>query len=449
MTLKRFFIPTAKINSKRPQCIQCLHHLHWGSYVNRYKHRGRWSLPAHNVPTCYIGVIFFNTQVIVNSDRHCLCEPCSQIAINSIDIPNRRPLQDSQSMLKSFESLFQRLTQEHEFLQESYDKINPKPSAPQTEDDEKKILLDNEATNEVESNGSMDHDRITNNGNDNDNKNENDNNDNNNSNDNNNNDDNNNNNNNNNMGNASNHQKLDKSTKTHKKRRNTNRKLNYIKYELLTNEDCTDFAKLNKDQIQSLSDACQSSEVDTFLFCTMFYKDWDGETTGNIFGYSRSYCNTLYNRQLDIIYDRFAKLLLNSNYWTRAKIQQNTPKPVSDAIGLGDDNIVLMSDSWTQEIAKPTNFANQKITYFVDKKKGGKNAIKWHDIFCGNGMYVSIVGPFPANGHNNDQFIFNSLSNDDYMAEVQNADHQYNGVPEAASTFKLMRIGDKWILDRG
>ena len=31
MTLKRFFVLKASINSKRPQCSQCLRHLHWGS----------------------------------------------------------------------------------------------------------------------------------------------------------------------------------------------------------------------------------------------------------------------------------------------------------------------------------------------------------------------------------------------------------------------------------
>ena len=334
-------------------------------------------------------------------------------------------------MLKSFESLFQRLTQEHEFLEERYEKLNPTPAAPSQEDDEKKVSLDDDdqVQNERESNNASIH--ITSNSNQS--EEESDDNGNDNSND----------------SNANNKDDPKAKNKPTKKRRNTNRKFNYIKHELLTNEDCIDFAKLNKEQIKTLSEACHSSELEIFLFCTMFYKDWNGETTGNIFGYSRSYCNSLYNKQLVIIYDRFAKFLLNDNYWTRQKIQQNTPKPVADAIGLADDNIVLMSDSWTQEIAKPTNFANQKITYFVDKKKGGKNAIKWHDIFCGNGMYVSIVGPFPANGHNNDQFIFNSLSNDDYMATVQNPDHQYNDVPEAASIFKLMRIGDKWILDRG
>ena len=70
---------------------------------------------------------------------------------------------------------------------------------------------------------------------------------------------------------------------------------------------------------------------------------------------------------------------------------------------------------------------------------------------CMNGRFVDFQGPYCADGHNNDEWILNSLSDPGYAARAaSDPDNIYYKYPQQCDVFnKRLKIGDKFIVDRG
>ena len=70
---------------------------------------------------------------------------------------------------------------------------------------------------------------------------------------------------------------------------------------------------------------------------------------------------------------------------------------------------------------------------------------------CLNGKYVDFQGPYCADGHNNDAWILNSLSDGNYTSQAATEPTNiYHKHPQQCDIFsKRLQVGDKFIVDGG
>ena len=228
--------------------------------------------------------------------------------------------------------------------------------------------------------------------------------------------------------------------------RKTNRKINCVVYDLLTDQDCKYYCGLSKKTISIL---CKKCKIKKEIYCIMFFTKvrhaWAGEIVGLVFGFSGKYALEIFDDITKSLYNMFGKEKMSSTYWTRERINANTPIFCKKILDIKDDEIGLQCDGFPIYIQKSGTMSFQKKTY---SNKCNDNVLNMHGIQTLNGKIISIQGPFFGNGHNNDEWIMNAISDEKY---IQNMENIFNSYPEQCEIMKNVfgRKGDKMYADRG
>ncbi|CAF4609390.1 unnamed protein product [Rotaria sp. Silwood2] len=133
--------------------------------------------------------------------------------------------------------------------------------------------------------------------------------------------------------------------------------------------------------------------------------------------------------------------------WDRKKIDTHTPMFSKDLLQVNINNIVVCMDGFPIYIEKPGDFALQKLTW---SSQTLRNCIKFHCITTLDGTFVGIQGGYGATGHNNEESIINSLTNNNYGIDNDDDDNIYHNHMTQTFFFKnIFKNNDILILDRG
>ena len=168
---------------------------------------------------------------------------------------------------------------------------------------------------------------------------------------------------------------IDNKTEMFDENMNTNRQNNNIKYELLSNNDCVLFCRLNKHQIKELSQLYDIPEQHLFYFFarygphfiflilneimiavyTLIYRckrKLCYRLQGVMFGYSYQYMNNVFINTLNKLSNNFVNDNLGYPCWDRLKISTNTSSYCNELLSTNDHNIAVTMDSFGLYITK-------------------------------------------------------------------------------------------------
>ncbi|CAF0892778.1 unnamed protein product [Didymodactylos carnosus] len=143
-----------------------------------------------------------------------------------------------------------------------------------------------------------------------------------------------------------------------------------------------------------------------------------------IFGKSQSQISYIMNNTTNKLKAQFVDKFLGSTAWNRDRITQETPRWITDAVPNArclidttylyiqktkDFSIQKTKDFSIQKtkdfsIQKTKDFSIQKKTYSMHKSR---NLVKMHCSLATNGKWTDSIGPFFADGNNNDEWIYN------------------------------------------
>ncbi|CAF4604971.1 unnamed protein product, partial [Didymodactylos carnosus] len=97
---------------------------------------------------------------------------------------------------------------------------------------------------------------------------------------------------------------------------------------------------------------------------------------------------------------QFVDKFLGSTAWSRDRIIQETPRWITDAV----PNARCLIDTTYLYIQETKDFSIQKKIYSMHK---GRNLVTMHCSLAANGRWTHSIGPFFADGNNNDEWIYN------------------------------------------
>ncbi|CAF2781914.1 unnamed protein product [Rotaria sp. Silwood2] len=220
-----------------------------------------------------------------------------------------------------------------------------------------------------------------------------------------------------------------------------------ISYELLNNKQCESFSRLTKSQIQQLATEYNLHEENIFLFYTKCNNDNSNLLLGEIFGISDRSISLLFNQCIEDLFNNLVMDKMGPTAWDRKKIDTHTPMFSKDLLQVNINNIVVCMDGFPIYIEKPGDFALQKLTW---SSQTLRNCIKFHCITTLDGTFVGIQGGYGATGHNNEESIINSLTNNNYGIDNDDDDNIYHNHMTQTFFFKnIFKNNDILILDRG
>ena len=231
----------------------------------------------------------------------------------------------------------------------------------------------------------------------------------------------------------------------------TNRKHNCVKYGRLTDADCKYYCRLSKENIQEIADEYDLKERDVFLFYHVLYHKTVQSIVGLMFGLSQSRISVIINKVRKVLTEEMVPHYLGSNYWTRAKIAENTPRFIKELANVEEDEITFTVDGFPLFIPKSSDFDIQKVTHGGKNAKYSQNHFNIHGMGTGNGYIIDLQGPYGATMYNNDQHIMDSFTDDDYIVDsYDNEDNIYYNKQHNCD-FYVERVNsrDKVQQDRG
>ena len=187
----------------------------------------------------------------------------------------------------------------------------------------------------------------------------------------------------------------------------------------LSDRDVRVSCGLYKAQLQRVVDELSSNNVvlninHLFVACSIWYQDISYSYAAILFNYNdKCYISQIVSDVVIILFNHWAPNYLGSRYWTKDKIlNEHTPEfakilyPNEDVIGSIDATYL-----YSQKSQK--NYQFQKATYSNYKHL---NLQKEHVFSTLNGFVISVDGPYFADGHNNDDIMWDSIINDENHA---------------------------------
>ena len=176
---------------------------------------------------------------------------------------------------------------------------------------------------------------------------------------------------------------------------------------------------LHKAQLKRVVDELSSDNIHLnithlFVACSVWYQDISYSYASILFNYNdKCYVSQIISGVVIILFNHWAPKYLGSEYWTKDKIL-NAHIPEFVNILYPNDNIIGAVDAtylYSQKSQK--NYQYQKATYSNYKHL---NLQKEH-VFCTlDGFVISVDGPYFADGHNNDDIMWDSIINDENHA---------------------------------
>ena len=173
----------------------------------------------------------------------------------------------------------------------------------------------------------------------------------------------------------------------------TSRRHNHIKVKKLTEEDCAHYTRLQKHELRTLAQKYALKERDLCMFLTRTAHDLTYDLVGCMFGLSKSRTVTINNQVLGILAEEMVPNYLGHGYWTRERIQQNTPEFVKVALDLGDDAVAVTCDGFPLYTQRIGDFSLQKLTF---SGKSKRNCVTFHMLASFSGHFITVRIAEPA-----------------------------------------------------
>lgn len=172
---------------------------------------------------------------------------------------------------------------------------------------------------------------------------------------------------------------------------------------------------LEKCQLQRIVDELDADDIHLninhlFIACSIWYQDISYSYAAILFGYSdKCYISHLVSGVIIILFNNWCSKYLGAGYWTKDKII-NEHVPDFVRVLYPNKNIIGCIDAtylYSQKSQK--NYQYQKASYSNYKHL---NLQKEH-VFCTPDGYIIVAdGPYFADGHNNDDILWDSIIND-------------------------------------
>ncbi|CAF1534003.1 unnamed protein product [Rotaria sordida] len=219
-----------------------------------------------------------------------------------------------------------------------------------------------------------------------------------------------------------------------------------LSYDLLNNEQCESFNGLTKHQIQQLATEYKLNEENIFLFYTKCNTDNSDFLLSQVFGISDTSISRHFNQSIEDLFNSLVTDQMGPTTWDRKNIDMHTSMFAKELLQVNVQNIVVCMDSFPIYIEKPGDFTLQKLTW---PSQTLRNCIKFHCNTTLDGTFVGIQGGYGATGHNNEESIVNSLTNNKYALDNDDDDNIYHNHMFQTFFFKkILKNNDILILDR-
>ncbi|CAF1406150.1 unnamed protein product, partial [Didymodactylos carnosus] len=133
-----------------------------------------------------------------------------------------------------------------------------------------------------------------------------------------------------------------------------------------------------------------------------------------LFGIHQSRISRILHETIDKMSEVFVPKYIGSHVFTNNIIHNHSPEWLKLLL----PNAVATVDSTYIYLQKSCNFDNQKKSYCQHK---ANNLVKMMAMMLLDGKWFDTYGPYYSDGHNNDELIWNTLS-DDSLEEYESKD---------------------------
>ncbi|CAF3002057.1 unnamed protein product [Rotaria sp. Silwood2] len=166
------------------------------------------------------------------------------------------------------------------------------------------------------------------------------------------------------------------------------------------------FSRLSKAEISEIASAISTSNQNVFIFFTIMFRGISQAFASVLFDITQQRVSQIFHETIEKMSHAFVPKHIGSQVFTRQNIIRNHSP---EWIKLLLPNAVVMIDSTYIYIQKSWNFNNQKKSYSQHK---ANNLIKIMAVMLLDGKWLDIYDPYYSNGYNNDELIWNALSDD-------------------------------------
>ncbi len=217
----------------------------------------------------------------------------------------------------------------------------------------------------------------------------------------------------------------------------SNRFINYIQYKLISNADCKIYTGFSKEKIIDQAEECGTTPERIFITRNRIYRYEPYSLMGVMFGLADTTCKKIFNKGLSLLHNIYAKNrlindgrrsiidgrgieILRKQYWSRQKIQENTPLFAKRLCGIKDtDDIIITNQDATYQFTQEVQSSHEIRKHMLSMHKGKRPLVKVHIWGCTNGKPVYASYMF-ADGSHSDGKIFTACTDSDYIQECLN-----------------------------
>jgi hypothetical protein len=172
----------------------------------------------------------------------------------------------------------------------------------------------------------------------------------------------------------------------------TNRYINHIKLDMLSPRDCKQFTGFTWKELEKQMLITGLTLYEIFHLRVRIYSYFAWETQALLFGESRSNLQKMWEKNLDIMNEKYAKpYLLNSGaekdqYWTRKRIRDNTPDFCYQLrkIDKATSDIILINQDSTYQYSQAPHGDIGQFKSTTSGYKKGAHVLKIHIWSCPN-----------------------------------------------------------------
>jgi hypothetical protein len=196
----------------------------------------------------------------------------------------------------------------------------------------------------------------------------------------------------------------------------------------LTRQQFDDVCRHLTDKVKNTPN--RSSRTTIGLFLLKLFSGMSNKLLATIFGLSKSSVRRAVSTVRHSFMRSFVPLYLGIESLTRESIIENHTRPLAKALFATNENqLILVLDGTYIYINKSNNFQFQRRTYSMHK---GRPLVKPMVVVTTTGHFVTIVGPYLADGKNNDAAILTHM----LQANIQDIRN-------------FLQEGDVVVVDRG
>lgn len=202
----------------------------------------------------------------------------------------------------------------------------------------------------------------------------------------------------------------------------------YVSLTGLNNDQFHDFCAHITDKIKATPNRSPKTSVGLFLL--KMYSGLSNKILATIFGISKSSVRRAISTVRQACMRSFVPLYLGLESVTRESIIEDHTRPLAKSLfATNDTQVILVLDGTYIYIKKSNNFQFQRRSYSLHK---GRPLVKPMIVVTTTGHFVNVVGPYMADGKNNDSSILN------HMLKANIDDFR-----------NFLRDGDVLVVDRG